>query len=117
MSDAAQSTPPDWGRLHTQTSPQEDELRDEAFLPIGRDICGIQIRQLTLHDLIVRFRINCPFFSNRTPTSGEIASFLWQLSNDPNTASPRTIRRGRIVRLLIRLGFIRRTKYEAFIRK
>src|SRR4051812_34619727 len=63
----------------------EREARDYAFLELPRQIAGIDVAPFTLHHLVTRLAIDCPFLSERSvlkrpDPAGEIASFIWHVS-------------------------------------
>jgi hypothetical protein len=63
----------------------EREARDYAFLELPRDICGIDAAPFTLHHLVTRLAIGCPFLCERSvmdrpDPAAEIASFIWHVS-------------------------------------
>ncbi len=65
----------------------EENWRERAFLPVGEDICGLEVRQLTLRHLRILFSIRSPFLVGRTPTLHDIERFLWIVSPQFNTRS------------------------------
>lgn len=59
---------------------KERDNRDFAFFDLPHTICGVDVVQMTLRQLMVRFAINCPFVNGRTPEAEDVAAFLWHLS-------------------------------------
>lgn len=58
----------------------EDRWRELAFLPVGEEICGVPVRQLTLRHLRILLSIHSPFLHGKTPTLFDIERFLWVVS-------------------------------------
>lgn len=59
---------------------RENDIRDAALLNLNTQICGVEIRQMTLRDWIVLDGIASQMFSAETPAMYDIARFLWLLS-------------------------------------
>lgn len=59
---------------------EERQNRDFAFLGIPHDLCGIEVVDMTLRQLLVRMNIGCPIINGEAPGPEDIASFLWHLS-------------------------------------
>lgn len=58
----------------------ENANRDEAWINLTEEICGIEIEQMTLfHLLLLDGASNC-FILGRSPTPAGVAQFLWVVS-------------------------------------
>src|SRR5688500_6466026 len=58
----------------------EEALRESAWLPLGVQICGVPVRQLTLRHLLMLFRGGSPFLCGGRVRRGHVAAFLWCVS-------------------------------------
>ena len=103
---------------------KERSARGHAFLPIGREICGFPVRQMTLRDLRIRIQIGCPFVSRRAPDdkatiAGHVASFLWQIrAPDWNSSAPTLPHaRPKLARLFLLIVGKHETEREVFARR
>lgn len=61
---------------------RETELRNQAFLDIPQELCGIPVLPLTLRRLLLLEEIGSPFVggSTRAPRPRDVVNFLWALS-------------------------------------
>jgi hypothetical protein len=59
----------------------EETLRVTPFLPIGEEINGIRVRQLTARHLGILIEARSPFFLNTRPDREDILIFLWVVSH------------------------------------
>lgn len=64
----------------------EDALRERAFLPVGEEINGVDVKQFTLRHLTILFQIRSPFLYGGVREIEDVGLFLWIVSPhyDPN---------------------------------
>ena len=68
--------PDDVARLVSESKSQQHE----AWLDLPYDICGEQVRQMTLNDYFILHGVESPFLTNEPFLPADIGIFLWLLS-------------------------------------
>lgn len=59
---------------------RESFIRDAAFLPITQNLCGFEVRQMTLEDFLAFRILKSPFLVGGEPTEADARAFLWRMS-------------------------------------
>jgi hypothetical protein len=83
---------------------EERRLREEIYLDLPRDICGIEVKQITPHLRAVLFNIGSPFITEGSITTAHILQFLWACSTDYSTSR---FARWRFMRRASRINLIK----------
>lgn len=55
----------------------EEEYRDLSFIEAPRQICGVDVQQITIQSLLLIFAIESPFFFPGEVAPNDIARFMW----------------------------------------
>lgn len=58
----------------------EEKLRERAFLPVGEEINGVDVKQFTLRKLTILFQFRSPFLYGGIREIEDVGQFLWIVS-------------------------------------
>ena len=89
---------------------RESAVRDQSFLDLAEEICGLEVLPMTARHFLILDGIGSPFLLNAAdPVTGvapaDVALFLWALSPDYSPSA--RWRRWRFIRSCRKLPFVR----------